>query len=727
MNEAGPSGSELNMPTSASTSNLSIPIESTTFQSSFHALLLCQNTKNLNFTHLHPFAPSSERHESTAAGEGKGKEGRNDDGHEVERLRSLRESLSKIREVLGVQLVAGQGGDSAEVGRLIRGLREVTTHQAALLNSSTPLLGPSASSPVSVSSASTQNPTLTPLFASPLQLLPPITLLQNLSTSLGLQAFIEDSQFGLLKSSLAIAGNRVVVDVDLETDTPIGGEDEDMDDDTTTSLNATSTPLPSAALSSVPGKEAEKERGKVRLSKLVANHVTASGGTGKSEAITRILKDQIELYLKLWNGSPLPSTADATLPQGPGTDKSPVGDETLVKAIWEKEECLLGLKSILSELKEIDDLAEQGPGRQGTGDQDGNIDMFESVEWGIQLFDQLKSGQGRVRVYPAERDTIFPMFRLLPPSSSSSNETDRQATSSYNPTFRLRPAQINEEVSTPFTELDSASDQVGSGGNDESMEERWSEGNWVLELVDDGLQSVAGKSVGSGLVVRRNWLSGEDVESPGEGIRVENLLYQPFPSNGYLRPQPQPFPYTSTFVHTSLALPSSSEGNAAAQREQHWSIAQPGPQAFVLGKIGVPKGAKGMSKLIKALRRQVVLDSFFTGVFVANHLKAETLDIEENDDEDINDILDGPQKAIPITAIFNQNSMDISIPLLDSRGALNNVQLSLRCDEDAPDERYVRVDRISQVPVPALVPVEGGRDLIGLVEKVIASSSEWSG
>ena len=102
---------------------------------------------------------------------------------------------------------------------------------------------------------------------SPLASLSPLELLRHLASKLSIQAYIEDSQFGLLKQSLALAGKSFVIDIDLETD-PV--EDE------------------SPGLSGV------------RLSKLTANHVNGDA-TGKSEWIARVLKDKIGAYLEAWN------------------------------------------------------------------------------------------------------------------------------------------------------------------------------------------------------------------------------------------------------------------------------------------------------------------------------------------------------------------------------------------------------------------------------------------
>lgn len=143
------------------------------------------------------------------------------------------------------------------------------THQTALLPLSSSLSSPPPLQPE------------TPLLITPLVLLPPIELLTTLVQKLSIQTYLEDSQFGLLKTSFALAGNRFVVDVDLETDATGNGNDEDDED--------------------VDIERRMEGRGKIRLSKLTANHVGPGGGTGKSEWIALVLKGRLERYLDVWN------------------------------------------------------------------------------------------------------------------------------------------------------------------------------------------------------------------------------------------------------------------------------------------------------------------------------------------------------------------------------------------------------------------------------------------
>ena len=96
---------------------------------------------------------------------------------------------------------------------------------------------------------------------------------------MSIQTYLEDSQFGLLKTSLTLAGNRFVVDVDLETDAA-GNDDDDEDIDIEKRMEG---------------------RGRVRLSKLTANHVGPGGTTGKSESIAAVLRMRFETFLDSWN------------------------------------------------------------------------------------------------------------------------------------------------------------------------------------------------------------------------------------------------------------------------------------------------------------------------------------------------------------------------------------------------------------------------------------------
>jgi len=60
------------------------------------------------------------------------------------------------------------------------------------------------------------------------------------------------------------------------------------------------------------------------------------------------------------------------------------------------------------------------------------------------------------------------------------------------------------------------------------------------------------------------------------------------------------FPYTSDFVH-----------KAKGCLEQRWAMAQPGPEAFAVGRIGLPKSFAGFEKLVEAsdvLARRVEAD-----------------------------------------------------------------------------------------------------------------------
>jgi hypothetical protein len=116
--------------------------------------------------------------------------------------------------------------------------------------------------------------------------LSPIELLKSLSTAIGIQFYLEESQFGLLKTSLTLAGACFVVDLDLETDAVSGNEEDDeMDGDTR---------------SEAAGQQEREGKGKLRLSKISSSHVRGEV-TAKSEWIAKVIKAVVEEYLHAWN------------------------------------------------------------------------------------------------------------------------------------------------------------------------------------------------------------------------------------------------------------------------------------------------------------------------------------------------------------------------------------------------------------------------------------------
>lgn len=115
-----------------------------------------------------------------------------------------------------------------------------------------------------------------PIIPSRLVHLSPAELLDTIARQLDIQVFSEDSQFGLLKQSLAIAGSCFVVDIDLETDAV---PDETSEADTTGELGGSGG-------------------GKVRLSKLDVNHVNATGGNEASPHVKAVLENVVGRYLE---------------------------------------------------------------------------------------------------------------------------------------------------------------------------------------------------------------------------------------------------------------------------------------------------------------------------------------------------------------------------------------------------------------------------------------------
>lgn len=162
-----------------------------------------------------------------------------------------------------------------------------------------------------------------------------------MAETIGIQAYLEESQFGLLKTSLTLAGTCFVVDLDLETDAVAGNEEDDeMDVDSRDPRDTRSE------------RAGEREgKGRVRLSKISANHVRGDV-TGKSEWVAKVIKDKTEAYLDIWN-------------------VGAKGWEGMV----ELEEKVRGLESELRDLKELDLIME----RAGVEDTTG-VDWFMELE-----------------------------------------------------------------------------------------------------------------------------------------------------------------------------------------------------------------------------------------------------------------------------------------------------------------------------------------------------------
>jgi hypothetical protein len=368
--------------------------------------------------------------------------------------------------------------------------------------------------------------------------LPPTSLIEALGKRLGLQVFTEDSQFGLLRMALTLAGARFVVDVDLETDAALG--------DKTEPPSVAGTPQPSAE--SVPLVVPLEQRGLVRLAKISANHVTPSGDAGKAEYIASVLRVALESHLELWNASHGARTAEL---------------ETSTRA----------LEATLAELKTLDELAEAA----SATDADVFADL-ESLAAGVAGIadDDAQSAHG-YRVYPDTQAALFPSFRLL-----------KAPAGVRNPAFRIRPAARGEHVPfIPDEVVQQAAVPAGTEAGAEGAQSAQSAqtgapdasepmavdsepkpttttdganttnttpmcaGRWLLEYVHDvPLPSAAGR----GLVVRRTWLIPGDEEAEASAwspsIKVEGLLVSLVKFQSI-----RPHPHLSIFIVLSLPIP----------------------------------------------------------------------------------------------------------------------------------------------------------------------------
>jgi hypothetical protein len=236
------------------------------------------------------------------------------------------------------------------------------THQNALLPLETSLLTCSSSAP-----------TLTPL-PSLMVNLTPVELLQALAKELDIQTYLEDSQFGLLKTTLTLAGNCFVIDVDLETD-PSPGEDADVDVEAEAEAEADGAD--GAASMSEAGRAEGDARGKVRLSKLGVNHVTPGGGTGKSEHIAKVLKGGMVAYVEEWN-------------------KRVDGSDAGLRA-ERLEERIGRVKAMLEEVKVMDEMgngAQETAAGVGTGSSGSRKkDLFADLELVAKTVDEWIKGE----------------------------------------------------------------------------------------------------------------------------------------------------------------------------------------------------------------------------------------------------------------------------------------------------------------------------------------------
>lgn len=184
-------------------------------------------------------------------------------------------------------------------------------------------------------------------------------LLTTVSKRLGIETYLEESQFGLLKTTLAIAGKRFVLDVELEADSTTGGygdgDGEEME---------TETPAPT------PGGQQQQQRsggstngdgveqrGKVRLAKLMVNHVTKDGGTANSTSIAHAIRQSIEVYLGYWNSE------DRSIAE---RDEEEV--EETIRRLWQD----------MSDLAALDALSESS-GKDWFGDLEERAKMVERL------------------------------------------------------------------------------------------------------------------------------------------------------------------------------------------------------------------------------------------------------------------------------------------------------------------------------------------------------------
>ncbi|CAK9784184.1 hypothetical protein CC85DRAFT_298844 [Cutaneotrichosporon oleaginosum] len=595
-------------------------VDAPTILTTLHTLLRahCQAHPSPTLPYLHPYAPLP-----PAPWKGKARAELPSAEGQLEALRAMRDVVDGARGVLGRR-------DEVDRVRLARAMREVITHESSLLPLGTTL--------ASLPPCEPRLDAIVPL--------PPAELLSALGKRLGLQVFAEDSQFGLLRTSLTLAGSRFVVDVDLETDAAEGDQTEPPTAAGTpvasTAFGLSLTPLTQTlAATPTPAKvPPADERGKVRLAKLTASHVTPSGEAGKTDSVAQVLRVLLEEHLACYNS------------------RGARGKEASYAAC-------AALESALAELKALDELAEAAKGN--------DADLFLDLETLAAGVASAAQDGAETRVYTEPKAGIYPSFRLLPGAPGRAN-----------PSFRFRPMGRGENVPPPPPEVGIAVDA-----------EPMCRGAWLLEFVDDNPFSSEG---GRGLVVRRTWLLSEQPQeghddaasvSLANGIKAEGLLHQAAleePRNA--SPALPLFPYTTLFEHKTEGV------------GQCWSLAEPGPDGYIVGRVGLPSSWAAFGRLATALRAQLVLNALFTSAFDPAHAASGT---DGDDDLDLDVDLDAPPSALPLTATLHAHSMRAAFPFPSSAAEPPTVTLELR---PAPAHPYVAVSWDAE---PALGPEESAK------------------
>lgn len=359
-------------------------------------------------------------------------------------------------------------------------------------------------------------PAARPLAA--LCVLPPSDLLSALGRRLDLQVFAEDSQFGLLRTSLTLAGSRFVVDVDLEADSM--GESEPPTAAGTPAFGTPAfPPLTPLTFGGAPERDRERERltGQMRVAKLSANHITPAGEDGKSEWIAKVLRGLLEAHLAKWNEC---READED-----------VALETLLPSAE-------ALEQALAEVKVLDELAE-GMGK-------GEVDLFADLEaLGAGLEEGL-DGAGEVvpGLFPAFRLAGGPVLRFRPERRGESVPTVKVVSEGVEGMAvdgeegEKHGDGQTKDANTDTKEPDPMEDMVGAGleavlagvepepapvedAKVEETVEPMCRGRWLIE-VDDTSSGLRG----GGIPVRRTWL----LPNPSEedpwpsSVKIEELV-----------------------------------------------------------------------------------------------------------------------------------------------------------------------------------------------------------
>lgn len=193
-------------------------------------------------------------------------------------------------------------------------------------------------------------------------------------------------------------------------------------------------------------------------------------------------------------------------------------------------------------------------------------------------------------------------------------------------------------------------------------------------------------------------------------VHLANGKYQAALEAASSEPSLPLFPYGAEFVHHPAGL------------AQHWSLAHPGPEGYVVGRVGVPSSWDEFGRLTRALRAQLVLNVLFATAF--DPAMQVQPDADDDSDDDMDADLDAAPTAVPLTVTLHQKMVRVALPL-ELGGGYKTITLELRPSTAAP---YMAATATGELDDAQLARVQAavaaastaaGRDVVALVRGVV--------